>query len=74
MSEKREREEKWREKKEREKDKYIIYLGIFRDKTMDNKSIYIPNDDTQNYYFCSFKIFIEKIACNQSKLLKYLTF
>ena len=32
----------------------IIYAspGIFRDKTMDDKFMYFPNDDEQNYSSC----------------------
>ncbi len=30
-----------------------------RDKIMDNKLMYIPNDDTQNYPFCGVKIVVE---------------
>ena len=28
--------------------------GIYGDKTMADKWIYIPNEDTQNYPFCRF--------------------
>ena len=28
--------------------------GIYRDKTMSDTWIYIPNDDTQNYPYCRF--------------------
>ena len=29
-----------------------VYPGIYRNKTMANKLIYIPKDNTQNYAFC----------------------
>ena len=32
------------------------YSGIYRNKTMDNKLMYIPNDDTLNYSFCRLRI------------------
>ena len=28
----------------------LVISGILRDKTMDDKLMYKPNDDTQNYY------------------------
>ena len=33
---------------------YIMTLdsGIWRDKTIADKLMYIPNDDTQNYFIC----------------------
>ena len=33
--------------------------GIYRDKTMADKLMYIPNDDTQYYHFCILKIVVE---------------
>ena len=30
-----------------------VLLKIFRDKTMTDRLMYIPNDETQNYPFCS---------------------
>ena len=33
--------------------------GISRDKTMTDKLMYIPNDDTQNYPFCRLKLVVE---------------
>ncbi len=33
--------------------------GILRDKTMADKLIYIPNDDTKKYPFCRFKLVVE---------------
>ena len=33
--------------------------GIERDKTMDDKSIYIPNDDELNYLLCQLKKLVE---------------
>ena len=40
------------------KSKIYVYIGecintgILRDKTITDKFMYIPNDDTQNYPFC----------------------
>ena len=34
--------------------------GISRDKTMDDKLIYIPNDDKQNYSFFILQLLVEK--------------
>ena len=34
--------------------------GSKRDKTMDDKFLYAPNDDKQNYYFCRSKLLVEK--------------
>ena len=33
---------------------------FIRDKTMDDKFIYIHNDDTQNYSFYKLKVLVEK--------------
>ena len=45
-----------------QKEFYFEYYKInvkqknsIRDKTMDDKLLYIPNDDTQNYPFCRLK-------------------
>ena len=35
--------------------------GIYRDKTMDYKLKYIPNDDTQNYSFCRLQLVTETL-------------
>ena len=35
------------------------FSGILRDKTMSNKLIYIPNDNTQNYPFCRLQLVVE---------------
>ena len=37
-------------------------LGIYRDKTMADKMMYIPNDDTQNNPFCILKLFVETVV------------
>ena len=34
-------------------------IGIKRDKTIADKFMYIPNDDTQNYPFCRLQIVVE---------------
>ena len=36
--------------------KYLLLPGIQRDKTIADKLMYIPNDDTQNYLFCRLKL------------------
>ena len=36
------------------------FSGIFMDKTMKDKLIYILNNDKQDYYFCRLKSFVEK--------------
>ena len=43
--------------------------GIYRDKTMDDKLMYIPNYDTQNYLFCTLKLVVKTFEhlTNQSK-------
>ena len=38
-----------------------IKAGIWRDKTMVDKLMYIPNDDTQNNLFYRLKLVVEKI-------------
>ena len=38
---------------------YQTFTGIVRDKTMDDKLMYIYNDDTQNYPFCRFQLVVE---------------
>ncbi len=35
-----------------------VKTGISRDKTMTDKLMYIPNDDTQNYLFCRLQLVI----------------
>ena len=45
--------------------RYINTFGVrqldthFRDKTVADKFIYIPNDDTENYSFCILKLVFE---------------
>ena len=41
--------------------------GTQRDKTLADKSMYIPNDDTQNYPFCTLKLVVETYELNKSK-------
>ena len=36
--------------------------GILRDKTVAEKLMYIPNDDTQNYLFCRLQIVVETLG------------
>ena len=36
---------------------------------MDDKLIYIPNDDKQNIPFCRLKIFVESLDTNKFNLL-----
>ena len=36
-----------------------IYVGIITDKTMADKLMYIPSDDTQNYPFCRLQLVVE---------------
>ena len=33
--------------------------GIQREKTITDKLMYIPNDDTQNYPFCKLQLVVE---------------
>ena len=40
----------------REICQHSILVGILRDRTLDDKLIYIPNDDKQNYSFCRLKL------------------
>ena len=39
--------------------KLIFLSGILRDKTMAEKSMYIPNDDTQDNLFCRQQLLVE---------------
>ena len=36
--------------------------GIIRDKTMEDKLMYIPKDYTQNYPFCKLNLLVEKFG------------
>ena len=48
--------------------------GILRDKRIDNKFMYIPNDDKQSYKFCNSKLMVEKPTNhNSQKALKFLS-
>ena len=49
---------------------HAVTPGTFRDKTMDNKLMYIPNDDKQNYPFCGSKLLIEKYEIPTIKIHK----
>ena len=42
----------------------MIVLGILRDKTMDDKLIYFPNDDKQNDSFSGSKSLVEMFKHN----------
>ncbi len=49
--------------------------GILRDKTMADKMMYIPNDDTQNLTICRLQLVVETIVhstklTNQSNFTK----
>ena len=44
--------------------------GIVRDKTMDDKSIYIPNEDKQNYSLCSLIWFKSLVTTISKKNIK----
>ena len=52
--------------------------GILMDKALDDKLIYIPNDDNQSYHLISrFKLFVEKVwtqlvILDSIRLLKFL--
>ena len=35
------------------------YSGIYRDRTMADKLMYIPNDDTHNYPFCKLQLVVK---------------
>ena len=35
------------------------YPGIYRNKTTDDKLMYIPNDKTQNYPFCRLQLVLD---------------
>ena len=43
-------------------DPCTLILGILRDKTMDDKSIYIPYEYTQNFSFFRSKLLVEKFG------------
>ena len=50
----------------------VIISGILRDKTIANKLMYIPNDDKQNYPFCTLELMVKMFGyatewTNQSK-------
>ena len=38
---------------------FQYFQGIQRDKTIANKLMYIPNEDTQNYLLCRLKLVVE---------------
>ena len=42
--------------------KYTEMSGIYKDKTMADKLVYILNDDTQNYPFCRSQLMCEKFG------------
>ena len=42
--------------------------GIYRDKTMSDKLIYIPNDNTQNYPFFRLQLVVEKLNTQLNEL------
>ena len=51
--------------------------GIYRDKTIADKLMYIPNDDAQNYLFCRLNLTVETLKpltklTNQLKFTKIL--
>ena len=46
--------------------KCVSYSGILRDKTMDDKLIYIPNDDKQEYPICKLKLLFWKVSIKTS--------
>ena len=41
-----------------------IMSGVLGDKTMDDKLIYIPNDDKQNFPFCRLKLLVISLNTN----------
>ena len=46
----------------------MIHLGILRAKTMEDKLIYIPNDD-KKYPFCTLKLLVEKVGIVISRIV-----
>ena len=62
---------------DRHSDKQIVekfFLGILRDKTMEVKLMYIPNNDTQNkpfvnYYYLRKKVWSLKVCTTQSRII-----
>ena len=38
----------------------VVFPGILRDETMNDKLICISNDDKQNYPFCTIKLLVYK--------------
>ena len=38
---------------------FQYFQGIQRDKTIGNKLMYIPNEDSQNYPLCRLKLVVE---------------
>ena len=50
---------------------HLLSSRILKDKTMDVKLIYIPNDDKQNCPFCRLKLIVEQyqFLISQSKTI-----
>ena len=47
---------------------YPFLSGISRDKTMANKIMYIPNDDTLNYPLCRLQYWLKRLTLNLIKI------
>ena len=41
------------------KSDHTVFSGIYSDKTLADKLMYIPNDDTQNNPFCRLQLVVE---------------
>ena len=48
----------------------LYYIRILRDKTMDDKLIYIPIDDKQNYPFCRLTLLDVKVGPTNPNSIK----
>ena len=42
----------------------LLISGILRDKTIDDKLTYFPNDDKQKYSFCRLNVLVECLDTN----------
>ena len=45
-----------------------VLPGIYRDKTMADKFMHIPNDDTKNYPICRLQFDVERFSTSRTKI------
>ena len=52
----------------------VMYFNVLRDKTMDNKLTYIPNDDKQSYPFCRLNYWSNSLVTQRRTSFLFLGF